>query len=65
MSTDNMLVVIIGNILEEDGHMTCEKPVTEPRITKSSVDGVLTEVVEKRKVTVCSITTQDLILHKL
>ena len=42
-----MLVVIIANILEKDGHMTCEKTVTEPRIMKSSVHGVLTEVLER------------------
>ena len=57
-------MAIIGTILEKDRCVTCEEIVVESGIPKSSVHRVLTEVLQKRKVTALSMTVQDLISHK-
>jgi len=59
------MAAIIAAILEGDRCMASDDMATKFRIPKSSVQFVLTEVLEKIMVTVHSTTTQDFILQKL
>jgi transposase len=49
-STNYTLAVIIANILEEDRRMTCKEIARESGIPKSSVHRIVTEHLQKRKV---------------
>jgi histone-lysine N-methyltransferase SETMAR len=49
-STNYTIAVIIANVLEEDRHMTCEEIARESGIPKSSVHRIVTEHLQKRKV---------------
>jgi transposase len=49
-STDYTSAVTIANILEEDRCMTCEERSRESGIPKSSVHCIVTEHLQKRKV---------------
>ena len=50
-ATDNTSVVIVSTLLEEDGRKSCEETADEANMSTASVFRIVTQTLQKRKVT--------------